>query len=805
MIELVRVRRLFGPMVLGLHVVGLIPGMAHSVARGQINDTVSVEARARDNPQSNPADIEGGFTKSPNGFPDEIRVTNDGVKGKGAGVYNDPVHDGATLTIVQESGPVVVSVDGREGIGAIYWVEVGPDGAGKGKGGKQPDLVADVSDLEVTLVLRDTVSGHELFDHTNTDADTGTLVCWPRDKTGFVEFQLLVSNGTFDWAISGDGIEYRGMLCATNNWSDAEGELPPGRYQLVVSNGGIRRRIDFIVYGVRIDFVDANFAPSVERLTIKYSILPEGFSVDRAWLEISRSASKETLIFSDATIARSGTQVDYVQDGAAGWDGKGSDGKWVSPLESGYFIQVKASMEDGRGTTADASDTAVEIHSLTFNKPEDAKPEELRVIMNDPNHAEEIAVTVKMKEKGGEGVVTEVPIDVEYSFSDPGDANTPIGDSYEYATGKFLGKAGDPGATYWADHPKSDSESDDQYKLTCRATTIVAKGEDQGKAYINFKPSGVGGDDFQLDATVKHEDGTVLKEAKSGVLTVWRRVRYDNIYEMEGEDHVSTIAKKEFIQPFFKDAFVEVEFGPVKRIPAEKSVKFIGLWKNDGDHQQSWDEIRRWKGAEIPSAEELNAPEHPDPEDTAGVAAHNGIKGKAQAWVTRIDAACRASWDEWRNKEIGQNALVGIKYYHPKYSKADNEGITWPNPPDWPDPGWPHWVRVTTFDGRYHNQVPDLLWVEGANASIWGLEMGNGVATISKETPALNIRTTIAHEVAHSCRPGQVDHRLLENRFYRTWFGAVGNDHSPQDGLMHPQANKPFFSDRELDILRGRK
>ncbi len=797
MIRSPRLLRAIGLVAVAMASVSLL---SPSRVLAQVNLPVEVTAIPRDNPESNSADIEGWFSQVPNGNRDEIHVINDGVKGKDYGIYNDPTADGARLNWVRRAGPVIVSVEGREAAGKIYWVEVEPDNAGKGKGGKRPDderpdLVADVGDLDVTLRLRDTVSGHELFDHTTTDADTGTLVCWPRAKTGFVEFQLLVSDGTFDWAISGDGIEYRGMLSATNSWTDSESELPPGRYQLVVSNGGIQRRIDFIVYGVRIDYVDANFAPSVERLTIKYSILPEGFSVDRAWLEISRSASKETLIFSDATIARSGTEVDYVQDGAAGWDGKGSDGKWVSPLESGYFIQVKVSMEDGRGTTADASDTAVEIHSLTFNKPEDAKPEELRVIMNDPNHAEEIAVTVKVKEKGGGGVVTEVPIDVDYSFSDPGEANTPQGDSYEYATGKFLGKAGDAGATYWADHLKSASESDDHYKLTCRATTIVAKGEDQGKAYINFKPSGVGGDDFQLEASVKHEDGTVLKAARSGVLTVWRRVLYDNVYEMEGEDHVSTIAKKTFIQPFFNDAFVQVEFGPVKRIPAEKSVKFIGLWKNDGDHQQSWDEIKQRQDAEIPSEEEENAPEDPDPEDPASVAAHNGIKRKAQAWVTRIDDARRASWTAWRDTEIGKDALVGIKYYHPKYSQADGEWFTGLT--------WPHWVRVTTFHGQYPNRVPDSLWTKVDNTVFLGLEMGNGVATISKETPALRVRRTIAHEVAHSTRPGQVDNAALKNRFHRASFGV--DDHSPEGGLMNSESNHQIFSDRELDILRGRE
>ena len=96
------------------------------------NQTISVVAKPKDNPQQNPSDIEGHFTNSPTADKDEIHVTNNNVKGKDADVYADPVDDGAQLTIVQDSGPVKVDVEGRDGIGAIYWVTVYQTGGSGG-------------------------------------------------------------------------------------------------------------------------------------------------------------------------------------------------------------------------------------------------------------------------------------------------------------------------------------------------------------------------------------------------------------------------------------------------------------------------------------------------------------------------------------------------------------------------------------------------------------------------------------------------------------------------------------------------
>ncbi|MFP4026939.1 MAG: hypothetical protein ACLFWL_04040, partial [Candidatus Brocadiia bacterium] len=131
----------------------LIAGIA-APARAT-NETIHVQARQKDNPQEEAADIEGHFSIEPTGENDEIHVTNPDVKGKAAGVYDDPVNDGALLVITRTEDPVKVEVEGREGIGALYWVSVVPGGGEGGGGGAAPTVLwADVKDMvgEGTLV-----------------------------------------------------------------------------------------------------------------------------------------------------------------------------------------------------------------------------------------------------------------------------------------------------------------------------------------------------------------------------------------------------------------------------------------------------------------------------------------------------------------------------------------------------------------------------------------------------------------------------------------------------------------------------
>ena len=62
----------------------------------------------------------------------------------------------------------------------------------------------------------------------------------------------------------------------------------------------------------RIDGVDANFAPSVERLDIRYTILPPG--AHSAKLEIFMEGSVSP-VFADEWTTAGGSNIAYVQDG----------------------------------------------------------------------------------------------------------------------------------------------------------------------------------------------------------------------------------------------------------------------------------------------------------------------------------------------------------------------------------------------------------------------------------------------------------------------------------------------------------
>lgn len=527
------------------------------------------------------------------------------------------------------------------------------------------------------------------------------------------------------------------------------------------------------VYRVKITAIDPHFAPSVERLDIQYSVLPDGLTASEAKLEVFRKGNPGSAIYSDETITKSGIDIAYEQNGTNGWDGKDGNGKWITPVDSEYTVKITASMVDGYGPASDTETTQVLVHSLAFNCDSAA-----RIIMNDPNNKEEIAVTVKLKKKDGSGAVTAVPVNVRFSFFSPEMPDTAKDDSYEYNPGQFLGKRNDPNAVYWAGHASSDSQSDDSYKLECKAQTVTTAGDNQGKAYIWFKPSGVGGDEFQIWARVMGSEQSLISK-KSGVLTVWRRIEFDYIYQMDGLTHVADHVGG--VQNRFDPAFVEFVAGSANPIPPGKSVKYIGLWKNDGDHQLDWQEIQTRKAEEIPTQEELDAAG--DPQHPQHAAAHEAIKMKAQAWADRIGASFDDAMHQWRtNSGLPNHSVIAINYMHPKYSEEAGE---WQTQEEWPD-----WVMITVPHFPHQQAQPDEFWTNAG-----GIALNGTHAVVPKDTSS--VISAIAHEAAHISWFGP------PKGFHRAKFGL--HDHSIQAGLMHPEGTQPLFSTNEKKILRGIK
>jgi hypothetical protein len=294
-------RRILITSVLAMAMIGLAATLWAAT-----NETIDVTAEEKDNPQQNPSDIEGHFQNIPTADKDEIHVTNPNVEGKGAGVYNDPVNDGALLTISQESGPVIVDVDGREGIGAIYWVTVGPSGE---EGGHEDVLWADVQDIAISrgLVLKDKVTNKQV---TNRSIPSGVpmLHCpIASDGKGKVAFWVITEpseNRTYVWKISeGSTVKWEGVLNQSNGYLDEKNDLPVGLYSLnIFLNGKNIHRINFAVFRIVMGRVMKGSSEQTSPLVIgedyafEYTLEPAGITVPSLIFRLAHSISGDNYV-----------------------------------------------------------------------------------------------------------------------------------------------------------------------------------------------------------------------------------------------------------------------------------------------------------------------------------------------------------------------------------------------------------------------------------------------------------------------------------------------------------------------------
>ncbi len=559
------------------------------------------------------------------------------------------------------------------------------------------------------------------------------------------------------------------------------------------------------VVDVRIDQIDAYFAPSVERLNITYTIDPPSASVPYAKLEVFKEGDMTHPVFTDKSIARLGATIDYHQLGITGWDGManvGPDtGKYIRPCTYTVTITLAGNAAFSNGCS-DTTITNVNVESITLSVGSPiSTPLTIPVLisMNDPLYRVPIQALVKLMQKNGSGVITAVPVDVNWTFTDPGDPNTTLADSYN-----SLGKNGDPNALYWEGFPGFSSRSNDGYKFTCSSETLTA-GAEKGHTKVYFDPSAVGGDDFKLKGEVKCGARTLIDQ--SGVLIVVRTIEYDKVIEMQGVTHVSRNATKALIQPIFADTFVEYERGFVNAIPNHLSVKYIGLYQDALKPQQNWEEIQMQQAiprtlkfgphvgkmvtTEIPTLQEELDAEYAGADPTLVAkrdAARVEITKKAQAWAERIDDMNSAGQHAWlTDAHIPPLYMVGIQYFHPKYSIVQGDSIT---------QEWPNWVEVVTYFGNYNNIDPDGMF------ALRGLSFGavtdpttGTIRVPSGYSDAYYRQYAIPHEIGHATKyafePGG-----------RQAFGPA-LDHSDTAGLMDPTTSLPYFTDREKKILRG--
>lgn len=528
--------------------------------------------------------------------------------------------------------------------------------------------------------------------------------------------------------------------------------------------------------------VPPNFAPSAETCKIDFELTRK---TGRAGKKVKLTIKDKdgTTVFTTST-----PELDGGDKGSFSWDGKGSGGKFVGPQQSPFAIKAEMVYD---ATVEDDSTVKVEVKEIAIavTAPDD------KLMMNDPDLKVETIATVKIKKTDGTGVLTQVPVDVTFTFTDPAGDNTTKAGSWVYQAPKALGKKADVDAVLFAAHPDSSSSSADAYKTQAKATTIVATGADLGKAKIHFKPSGVGGDDFKLKAAVL-DGAKVLASAESNTLTVWRSVTFDKIYEMNGETHISVNGATAIISPVFNPAFVKYEAGAPIAIDAVKSVKYIGLWTDAATPQQSWATVQARTPTETPTAAQIADAGYAGA-DAALVArraaAQAAIIVMAQAWADRIDTSFNTAMNKWvADAGIPSSSLVAIKFYHPKYSNDGGDFQT----NEWKLGGasTPAWLRVGAFSdgagGHYYTALdPDGLWIN------WGgLSHGSGRVTAPKGNSAATVKQVVRHEAGHATK----------SFFKRDVFGPSLDHSASQAGIMYYTTDGgTTFTDREQKILRG--
>lgn len=562
----------------------------------------------------------------------------------------------------------------------------------------------------------------------------------------------------------------------------------------------------------------SRFAPGHENLNIEYEFR-RGESLQGAAVSLTIKDKDNAIVLDTGGVLALAGDRRAVRE----WDGRDTRGQLVTPAKSPYTVTLTV----GRALTRTRT-VEVKVHSISLWHRTNSFVTD-SIIMNNPTNMLDLAATIFIKDSNNVNRRIKTPVDVHFSFEEDAN-NTAKTSSYEYSPGHRLGKKGDAAEVYWERnatyHPDAaHTNSDNGYRTTCRVRTLTADGGDQGKAFIKFKPSGVGGDKFRLTARVLAADSGVVGAggarqevtAQTNWLTVWRQVSFSSIYEMQGENHVSRNATRAIISPVYDPAFVDYRAGAATAIDAAHSVKYIGLWRNSATPQENWATVKAKTAAETPTAEEIANATYSgaDAALTALVApARTAIRNKAQAWASRIDNAFHAAIGTWvRDAAIPNNTLVAIKFYHPKYSARGGDSIT----NEWDIEGTgttPSWLGVNVFpDGRgghfYRDRDPDLCWIERPTtaadlaaartnhtlqASWGGLSHGNGIITSPKGLSDATVKQVVRHEAGHATK----------SYFQREDFGP-NLDHSTSNaGIMYETtAGGTTFTEREKKILRG--
>ena len=616
---------------------------------------------------------------------------------------------------------------------------------------------------------------------------------------------------------------------------------------------------------VRIDFIDANFAPGTDRMRLRYSILPEGATAETAKLEIFKDGDLDTPIFVDDAIPRTGTDINYMQDAEEGWDGYGID-EWVTAHDSPYVVRVsitasappaaaalsmnelssavaspqcaltpKMPERSSASSQASGPQRPSRLRSPSQSLAQQQQPAQLqdqgfvevlvhdvqllhtqveRVYMNNPETTFPVSCRIRLKARDGSAIANRSRHYVTWTFKDPGDDNALYIDgafiSDPASSNQTLGKRVPDGGTVspgWIspEHWKREGPPVDYYK-SCMTRTDRGPGANDpyGFAKATFLPSGVGGDNFVIKAEVRKQ-GTVLAGATAMSFTVWREVTFEDVWEMVQVFHVSTSTTSAMIQPFYDSAFVRVNLpNGVNKLPDDLSVKYVGLWQPMAPYQQNWNAIKQPRA--IVNHTIQYGPDQGTVVDSEIIPPTElllavGFLTQPPDPAAQLQIRRRAQ--AWMERILSS---YNQSFEHWKQSIPSNclVGIEYYHPKISADAG----EAVTNF-------WPDADWMwvteedgdeidpDGGWTTIGGRtdDMGS-IVTIPVGGDEQRIRLRIVHEIGHA----------TARDFKRVSFtGArdpqADSDHTPMSvmGLMQAMREEPVirFDPRESEILRG--
>jgi Glucodextranase, domain B len=547
----------------------------------------------------------------------------------------------------------------------------------------------------------------------------------------------------------------------------------------LASGSAVSTRIESVVVAekklkIKFDSFDKRFAPSVERLNFKYTITAgDGDPPAAAKFEVFKSGDTSNPIYVDTALAPVADKLDYSQGGATGWEGKinqGADnGKYIEPKNGPFTLRITvATKPDFSDAVKDEKIANIEIDEMELTPSGEFKS--FKPSLNATEVDNPIELTMKIKNKAGQGVVTSIPFKIKWIFDDPDDTAgnniiDPLGgggdDNVEVQFGGKRANTGNPAsaAVMW--------------KTVSGFTAVVAgdgqsvdaelsvSGADQGKSKLTFSTSVMNGDNYHLIAQYLKDDSTVFKEKRSGRWSVWKRFEFGHVYRMNGGVDIGNAASRANVNPAYNgDGYTDYNLARVVNLASgPQSPEFIV-------------NVLPPLPAELPATGDTQA----------------AINAKAQAWFDRNEQQLGQALTNLV-ATIGAPAfsIIGARRYHPKLDGNTGTGST------------NHYPSATRINAAHQPNPPLMVDPDGEWRNVGATTTGNEIAFVFLGSDAARLAVTARHETGHAS--DHVEFGLNDG----------GNGDHASSGLMHPSSDQgpanpngnPNFSPRSIRRLRS--